>query len=512
MDASAWTSRFLADLRRLDVPGTTRGILLACSGGPDSTALARLAVLARERAAGEGSPWPPVWLGHIHHGMRGASADEDAAFVRELAAALGLPFLEARVDVPAIARERKLSPEVAAREARYEAFARWASELPADAVLLGHTADDQAETVVLRILRRSGLRGLAGIPESRDLIPAVGAGPPPRVVRPLLAWKRAEILTVLEELGQPFRNDPTNRDLSIPRNRVRERILPLLRAEFPPAAEDALLEVARVAGNVVRDLDAMAREAWAGARRGLDSIEIDRRVLEALPPTVRLFLLERAALEAGPVRPPSLRRLEEVASWFDGTEGLSSDASGAGRKAADLGGGIRAELRRDALVLAAGRPREPSPPVPLPIPGAARWGDWEIRAEPVEGIEGIQRPPAGARDILLAAPGPFSEMVDRAALTGSFRVRGRRDGDRFHPLGAPGSKKLKEFLRERGVHPTARGRVPLVADEKGIVWVVGHRIGEPYRIRPESRSFVRLQASDHRHQDEPSSVVLKPKA
>src|SRR6266540_2311244 len=202
--------RFLEDLAALGVPGSSRGILIAVSGGADSTALCRLLSAAREREGRRGS-WPALWVGHVHHGLRGEEADADLAFTRELAESLGLGFLEARADVRALARGRGLSIEAAARSARYAVFAGWARDHDLDDLVLGHTASDQAETVLLRVLRRAGLRGLRGMPRERPLC-FHQPGPRPRIVRPLLSWTRAEILDYLTALGQHHREDSSNLD------------------------------------------------------------------------------------------------------------------------------------------------------------------------------------------------------------------------------------------------------------------------------------------------------------
>ncbi len=474
--------RFEEDLRDLRLPGEARGILIAASGGPDSTALCRLFALARDRSLPR-TAWPPLWLGHVHHGIRGADADADAGFVRDLAGSLRFRHLEERADAPARMRREGLSPEAAARAERYAAFSRWTSDHPIDVVALAHTADDQAETVLLRILRRAGLRGLAGMPRERPLS-GERPGPSPRLVRPLLDWRRREAQSILAELGQPWREDPTNRSPSVPRNRIRHELLPLLRTDYEAAADGALIEIARIAGEAARDLEEIARRAIERAppRRGPGRLEIDGAALRAIPPSARPFALSALA-EALPGKRSgdrlSMRRLAEVVGWLE--------VQGPGKRTLDLGGGLRAELARGVLTLRSDRPPPPpdDPPAALPLPGSARWQGLEIRTELVE-LPGIEARAGGGS--------PPVEIVDRSALAGPLEVRSRRPGDRFRPLGAPGTKKLKEFLRERGVREEMRDRVPLVVDPRGIVWVVGHRIGDPYKLRPGTREGVRLSA------------------
>jgi tRNA(Ile)-lysidine synthase len=487
-----YLERFLADLSRLGLPGEARGILVAVSGGPDSTALARLFAAAAGRARGS-ARWPPLWLGHVHHAIRGAEADRDLEFCLELARALGFSPLSRRIDVPGLARSRKLSLEAAARAARYQLFSEWTQNHPIDAIALAHTGSDQAETVLLRLFRRAGLRGLSGMAERRPL----GRGQPgvyPLVVRPLLEWRREEVLDLLDALGQPYQEDSTNRDPSILRNRVRHRLLPLLRSEFEPAIDRALVEIARMQRSVREDLETLARQALeeAAGGRGEGSLVLEAGLLARLPRTLRRVAVELAA-EAlrGPAGSdaeahPSARRLTRLSLWLEEPPG--------DRRVLELGAGLRAELQAGRLLLSArsGPGTASPPPAHLPVPGAARWGAWEIRAEelfpPAAEPFRPEPPSAGGSEPELR------EVVDRESLSGPLLVRGRLPGDRLSPLGLPGSKKLKELLRERGVRPRDRGAVPLVADSRGIVWVVGHRIGHPHRLREETRSVLRLTA------------------
>jgi len=493
--------RFLEDLAALGVPGSSRGILIAVSGGADSTALCRLLSAAREREGRRGS-WPALWVGHVHHGLRGEEADADLAFTRELAESLGLGFLEARADVRALARGRGLSIEAAARSARYAVFAGWARDHDLDDLVLGHTASDQAETVLLRVLRRAGLRGLRGMPRERPLC-FHQPGPRPRIVRPLLSWTRAEILDYLTALGQHHREDSSNLDPSFLRNRVRHVLLPRLRLE-EPAIEQVLLRLAGLAGRLWQVIEPRAREALESAVRGRNGgeIRLSREKLAGLPPGFRSTALYLAVEELSGVRTadqlptPIPRQLAAVASWAE-------DAR-ARRGPQDLGTGLTAELRGDSLILV--RPAEttpaPAPPLGLAVPGSTAWGSWQIRAEPIPPAEAAhlkERFLEFAREgAPKRSPRPadrLSEVLDRSALEGSLVVRSRLAGDRYRPLGSPGSKKLKELLRECRVDPKDRNAVPVLADAKGIVWVVGHRLADRCRLRPNTQEVLRLGAA-----------------
>ncbi len=226
----ALDERVLDTIRRHALVRRGDRVLVALSGGPDSVALLRL--LRELEAAGE---LVVAGVAHLNHGLRDA-AHADEQFCRALAAEIGVPFRSDLVDVRGRAERLQTSLEDAGRRARYELFERVATELEAAVIATGHTRDDQAETFLLRLLRGAGPRGLAGIH------PRSG-----RVVRPLLDVGRDELRTYLAALGQPFRDDESNRDLSIPRNRIRHELLPLLSRDYSPAITDVLAREAAIA-------------------------------------------------------------------------------------------------------------------------------------------------------------------------------------------------------------------------------------------------------------------------
>lgn len=230
---------------RMGQPG-----VVAVSGGPDSVALLRALV-----ASGTG----PLTVAHVNHRLRGLASDADELFVRELAAQLGLPC---RVKSAAVAA-RPGNLEATARRIRYEFFTEVACEMAALWIATGHTADDQAETVLHRILRSTGIQGLRGIAAC-----GVTANPPtaPVLIRPLLTVTRADVLAYLTELGQPFREDLSNVDPRFTRNRIRHELLPLLRT-FNPDVVAALTRLANHAADAHAIITAHAAAVLAKAER-----------------------------------------------------------------------------------------------------------------------------------------------------------------------------------------------------------------------------------------------------
>ena len=264
-------------------------VLVACSGGPDSTAA--LVAVARARAA---SGAGPTIAANFDHGLRGNAGSEEAAFVCALASSVGAGFVRGARP----SRQRASRSEASAREARYRWLARAAREAGASAVVTGHTLDDQAETVILRLTRGTGLAGAAGM-SARAPWPVAG-GRGLTVVRPLLDESRLDVERYLEALGVRAQLDASNADLEFARNRVRHRVLPELRAVNPRAAQ-AIARFATLAARDAATLEEQARIELAHIARRLDrdTIALDRRALRALPAAIASRVVRQAAGDLG---------------------------------------------------------------------------------------------------------------------------------------------------------------------------------------------------------------------
>lgn len=468
--------RFVLDCKERELFDGARRVLVACSGGADSTALA---ILLSEHFAELGDGAPELYLGHVNHALRGADSDEDEVFAGELARKLGAEFLSVRLQGTAGHEHPASLSEGQARELRYAVYRDWANGRQLDCIATGHHRDDQQETLLLRLCRGTGVAGLAGIPASR---PLGGTEDAVKLVRPLLDWSRSELLAVLEAREQPYRTDETNRSLEIPRNRVRHEVLPLLEEHVHPGVRSSLGHLAEQAAGLQGDLESLGARALAAARLAAagEGVFLSLEELRGWPRSVRREVYAAAARElaSGTEGFFSRRQFESAEDVLDPDDSLA---------AADLGGGLRVELAGGSLHFsrAAG---ESAPPlvscgdISLQIDGdPVAWGGWSLsaRREPWRG------------------PGEdtLEEWVDESSLDGHLLVRGRLPGDRVWPLGAPGSKKLKEFLRERGVPAGGRDGIPLVVSAGEIVWVVGQRLCQPFSIAPGGASAVRLHAS-----------------
>jgi tRNA(Ile)-lysidine synthase len=429
------------------------GVVVAFSGGADSTAL--LWGL-KEWAARRGA-----WLvaAHLDHGLDPGGAERAEAAGRT-AARLGIPFVVERRDVPAL-RQPGESPEAAARHVRYlfldEVRRAWGARYTAT----GHHRDDQAETVLLRLLFGSGLEGLAGVRPSH---PADRA-----VVRPLLGVPRAALRAAVEAAGLPVIEDPTNADLGTPRNRVRHQLLPRLGEGMAPRLA-ALAERARRAGAALdRRLAAHLK-----IRPLADGVAVDRRAVSSLPAPLLGAALAALHRRAGAPYPAGEAARAELLRQLDA----------AGKKVAcDCGAGWRWAVAGDLLTLRRAPEREPVADFTytLEIPGELDIPELAVRV-------GLHHRPV--------EPWMFTGAPCRAGLAlplvpgDRVTVRNRRPGDRLHPLGSSGSRKLKEVLVDRRVPRSQRERIPLLCLGERIAWVPGVTIDQGFRIREEAAAWV----------------------
>lgn len=454
MDLLNKVERFCAQ-RRLLLAGDA--VLIACSGGPDSLALADLLLRMRES-------WRlRLTVLHVEHGIRGEASEADARFVREFCEARGLPFLLRRADVPKLAREEGLSLEDAARRARYAFLREAAAALGGAKIATGHHSGDQAETVLLHLLRGAGGAGLGGMRPARR-----------GVIRPLLAATKGEILAYCGARELAAREDETNAQLAYARNRVRLSLLPQL-AAFNPAVGEALCRTAELVGAEHDFVSECARAALAHCAADGGVLRIADETLAAQHVAVRREMIRQAIVQlCGHARELTFFHIEKV---------LALAAAQRTGKWLSLPGGIGARRAYDALELFKGKPAPPRRLelcLPLCVPG--------ITSAPGTGLA-VQAAfvSAGARE-----SGRNAALFDADALALPLFVRTRRPGDRFRPSGAQYTKKLKDFLIDLKVAQEARERILLVCDQEEILWVAGYRCARKGRPGKETRRLLQL--------------------
>ena len=436
-------------------------VLAACSGGPDSVALVALLLKLREEMPLE------IHVAHFNHRLRD-EAGEDERFVRALARRWTLPFVSESADVRSHAAKKKLNLEEAGRDLRYDFLRRAAAGAGATKIATGHTMTDQAETVLMRLMRGTGLSGLAGI------APVVAAEPCP-VVRPLLGIAGPDLRAWLAAEGIPYREDPSNLDRRFLRNRIRAELLPELGRRYEPRI---VAHLARLAG-IAREEDELL-SAFVGEladefiiRKGREA-SLDLKTLPLfLPALARRVVREYLRELQGDLRDISS---EDVGSLLSLGEG----------KELPLRKGL--VLRREGGWV--GLRKDRTPPKAYEIL-------WDGRGEVVIAAAGMAF--RGTRREAAAGRSSFKNddrtgaCLDAARLEFPLVIRNRRPGDLYRPLGAPGRKKLKEILRAKGVPVAGRDRLPVFLSRGEIVWSPGLPVGEKYKVTGTTTSVFSIR-------------------
>ncbi len=447
-------------VRRGELLAPGMRVACACSGGADSVALVRLLYELKDRLGLR------LLVVHLNHQLRGAEADADEAFVRRLAERLEIEFGVRREDVAARAKKEKVNLEEAGREARLEFFASLITAGKADAVAVGHTLDDQAETVLGRLVRGAGTRGLAGIYPVLEPVPGAKSG---RLVRPLLGVRRSELREYLDSLQQPWREDATNRDRKRLRSRIRLKLLPQLAQLGGPAAIEHLGRLAEQAREEENFWAALVEHRFEvlAHRRG-EELDLPVRALVEPDPLLGK-LTGRQAREAQRALARRLvrRALAEVRgdlrrvmqTHVESILHLAEEGQSGGRVVLP---GVVVEREFDRIVL-------------HPDRAPTAWRDFEVR---IDGPQAVRLPDGRALEFKLVGVAKLEpvyngerSVADAARMRFPLLVRNWRAGDRFQPAGSRGRKKLKTLFQQERIPVAERARLPLVVCGDEIVWV-----------------------------------------
>ncbi len=442
-------ARVLDAVERYALLDGVGSVLVGVSGGQDSVALLHsLAAL-----------WPNLGLGgvHVHHGMRGARADQDAACVLGLCETLGVECLISHRDVPAEGAESGLNPEQAGRLARYEEYERVAHERGFDAIATGHTGTDRVETLLMNLFRGAGLRGLSSIPPKRE-----------RIIRPLILATREETAEYCRRHELPICTDASNLDPDYARrNLIRLTLMPVIEEQFP-GAEQAMMRACEAVEEELEWTEPLLRVALEGATlaRSEDRLRLETRMLAREKGGALHRLLRMALADVrGDLEGLSREHVERIAKL------ARSDATGS---VVELPGQLRVRKGYDALVIEADEDGEQLPPeaAALAVPGEATL--------PRRGVT-VTAAPAEAPECF-AADDPMTAYIDAEVAGSALVLRSHEPGERFVPLGMTGSRKLQDFFVDEKVPRQMRDRIPVVADADGrVLWVIGHRLAEPAR-------------------------------
>jgi tRNA(Ile)-lysidine synthase len=453
-------------------------VVVGVSGGPDSMALLHL-LLALNTEFG----WQlKLHIAHFNHQLRGPEAEKDAAFVQAAADSLSLPCTIEGRPIAEIAEAESIGIQEIARRERYAFLERVCVKIGSRIIAVGHHADDNAETILHRVLRGTGLRGLVGIPRSR----ALSHDGRIRVVRPLLRMTAESLRDYLADTGIAYREDRSNESVEPMRNRIRHIVLPQIEAEVNPQVRDALTRLGEQATWLEQYLRETVQRTYETLiiSRTDQALTLNADVLSRKSRIVQTELIRLA------FRSFELGEQDLTFNHLKSAQELVMDPT-SGRQI-KLPGGMTVEKRYHQLVfsLPTDEPRETiAAEIAVHLPGRTLL---PIRRLEIDcGIEGV-RP--GDIAGLRRASGNMQEYVDLDAVHPPLVVRTRRPGDRFFPLGAPGSKKLSDFLIDLKVDPRQRDRVAILCDQLGPIWVIGYRMDDRVKLTALTKRVLRLSA------------------
>ena len=424
-------------------------VLLGVSGGADSVALLHL--LTR---------WPRegihITAMHIHHGLRGVSADRDAAFVEQLCADWGVPLVCVRADVASVAREAGIGLEEAGRRERYRLFEQTRCELGADFILTAHTASDRTETVLMHILRGCGTDGLCGIPAARGV-----------VRRPLLCCTRGEVEDYCRRHTLPYMTDETNADIRYTRNRIRHQLLPLLR-QLNPSADAALCRLSEHAAEDSRYLQEQAEAALDAAMLADHDYTAEAFVAQAKPIRRRMIYRVLAQFALPQISEAHIVAVEKLL------------LQGCGETVLPTGLTLRVE---DGRLFSA----VPSFPVSeavniIAMPFTFSWLGESYRLQLFT--------PGNDEEWKKVHKMFFKSSIDYDRIQGSLCIRCRTAGDTMHPADRGVGKKLKKLMNEWRIPATQRDGFPLLCDEAGVLLVPGYGCDERVRVSEATKHFL----------------------
>ena len=449
------------------IPEKSR-LLVAVSGGPDSVCLLHILTRLREEMGIE------LRAAHLDHQLRGAESEADAAYVAGLTKKLDIPVTIAKRDVNAYRAEHRLSPEEAAREVRYQFLSETAQAIGAGLIAVGHTEDDHIETVLMHLIRGSGTRGLRGL---RPVTIWHHPGGELAVIRPLLTTTRRGTQEYCREQQLSPCLDATNLSPSPLRNRIRLNLLPQLKS-YNPRVVDALLRTARIAADDATYIEESGERAWqVVASQQADTITLDKKFLLCLPQAIKRQVLRvsLSKLNNG-LKDIEARHIEDMIDALAKPTGSSLNLPGGLIFTVDYEG---YQIGREPAALS------PYPPLNgefrLDIPGTTHFPGWRVEATVSEDREIPQ------------APDDFTASFDFATTGNELTVRSRRPGDRLIPLGMTETKRLNRLMMDAKVPRPWRVRIPIVVSEKAVIWAVGLRLDERFKITGKTEQVLSLR-------------------
>ncbi len=453
--------QFLRTIQKFRMIEKGETVLVAVSGGSDSVTLLYLLLELKK-------PWKlKLGILHVNHQLRGKASDQDEAFVRRLAHRSGVPIYVARVQVKQKAKEEKSSLEEAAREARYHFFEKTAEAKHTQKIAVAHTQDDQAETVLMRVITGTGLQGLQAIRPKRKLNGSY-------IVRPLIEIPRTQIREFVRTHSIHFREDATNRSLQFLRNRIRLKLLPFLECSFNPQVKKALARLPHLLDVDLAFLDESAEIFYKrlARRKHPNEILFPKQSFLQLKPSMQYRLINRA-----------LRTLADAELDFDHWNLFLEHLSIEQPFRLQFPKGLFAFVSSEAVCIRRIKGALPSFSYRLSL------GE-SVYVSEIDATVSCELLPKKPR-VIRKADKSF-DIFDGGKLSFPLPIRNRRAGDRFQPLGQKGPLKLKGFLINKRIPVEERDCLALILSEGTIAWVGGVAMGDSFKINPRTKQFVRI--------------------
>lgn len=445
-----------------------RRVLLAVSGGADSVAMAHSLARLKHNHQLLNS----FVIGHVNHSLRGAESDTDETFVKTLGNQLDIPVRIRRVDVKEYSAANKLSLETAGRVLRMRALVEMANETGCDTAATGHHADDQAETMVHRLLRGTALRGLCGIRPTATLNGL-------RFVRPLLNERRAEIESYCRENRLVWREDASNLLCAFTRNHIRHRLLPEVQKQLPDVVEK-LVQLAEGCRAAQQRIEA-ASEAIPRQSPAENTLAYDRTLFTRQSPWVQAELLSRSlAALGGGLRDMTSRHYQALMTEAGTQNGFTAIWPGSITAVANK---HNISLSRPPATIA---PPPPTEPMALEIGDTVIFGPYRITAT-------LLNRSTTLTDEMLHNKPPGIERIDADKITGRMTLRWTMPGDRFWPMGLGREKKVARFLLDSKTDKENRDFVFVLTDSKKILYLAPLRLDERAKITPKTRQFLEIR-------------------
>lgn len=433
-------------------------VLVGVSGGPDSIALLHLLCAISSELDLK------LYVFHLNHKMRGKEADKDARFVEKLAQKMRLPVIIRSFDVPAFIKETKLSPQEGARQIRLKLLEETADEIKAQKIALGHQADDQVETFLIRLVKGSGPEGLRGIPPVRG-----------RLIRPLIEISREEIETYLDQKKISYRLDATNQETRYLRNKIRRELVPVLK-NYNPNLRENLLQLISLLRDEQAFLEAELIHWFPAEQSPTEKLSLPLVYFIGVPPAlIRLFLRQQIARVKGNLKDIEFKHIEPVVAFLGGRVPSVE---------LDLPGGILVYNEYENLVIVRKSLLQSLtvPRVWLNVPGETNVPEL-----------GIKMTASFHEEVPEISHGPDAAMFDADMIEHPLSLRIRLPGDRFQPIGLKGTKKLQDFFVDEKVPEKMRDRVPIVDSGGKIVWIVGYRIDDRFKLTAKTKRILLLE-------------------